>query len=233
MVTSSPSGCGTETTCADGRARLTPRPGAAQLPGASCARRGRRLPPARCRRPASCSPTTSPTPRTPSPRARRQPDGHRGTTGPAAIAEGGRARGPLRHCARRREPVHQPAALWHYRPAHGRGRWTRCGPPTRSPATAMTLAAPWVLHVDLDQFIAAVEVLRRLTRRPAGRGRWSVTHQARSGRDRVITGAGVRGRSGMLLRRWQRTVNGRWDLPVDKGGLTPPPVEVMQTLRAR
>ena len=54
--------------------------------------------------------------------------------------------------------------------------------------------AAWVLHVDLDQFIAAVEVLRRpeLRRAAGGRGRPRRPDRARCGLDRVVRGARVR-----------------------------------------
>ena len=54
---------------------------------------------------------------------------------------------------------------------------------------------PWVLHVDLDQFLAAVEILRHpeLAGLPADRRRARRPHRARRGVDGVLRGARVRG----------------------------------------
>ena len=94
--------------------------------------------------------------------------------------------------------------------------------------------APWVLHVDLDQFIAAVEVLRHpeLAGRPlivGGRG--DPTERA------VVSTASYEARafgvgSGMPLRIAARKVPDAVILPVDFDAYTAASGEVMATLRA-
>ncbi|EWT03270.1 DNA polymerase IV [Intrasporangium oryzae NRRL B-24470] len=94
-------------------------------------------------------------------------------------------------------------------------------------------AAPWVLHVDLDQFIAAVEVLRHpeLAGRPlivGGRG--DPTERA------VVSTASYEARahgvgSGMPLRLAARKVPDAVILPVDAPAYTEASEHVMETLR--
>ena len=64
----------------------------------------------------------------------------------------------------------------------------------RGAAGTVPVVSRWVLHVDLDQFIAAVEVLRRpeLRGKPARGRRRRRPRQARRGRHRVLRGARVR-----------------------------------------
>jgi DNA polymerase IV len=93
--------------------------------------------------------------------------------------------------------------------------------------------APWVLHVDLDQFIAAVEVLRRpeLAGKPiivGGRG--DPTERA------VVSTASYEARefgvgSGMPLRLAARKAPDAVILPVDAETYTAASVTVMSTLR--
>ena len=93
----------------------------------------------------------------------------------------------------------------------------------------------WVLHVDLDQFIAAVEVLRHpeLAGRPlivGGRG--DPTERA------VVSTASYEARefgvgSGMPLRLAARKAPEAVILPVDAEAYTAASVEVMSTLRAQ
>lgn len=93
---------------------------------------------------------------------------------------------------------------------------------------------PWVLHVDLDQFIAAVEVLRRpeLAGRPlivGGRGE--------PGERAVVSTASYEARafgvgSGMPLRIAARKVPDAVVLPVDRPAYEAASEEVMATLRA-
>lgn len=93
--------------------------------------------------------------------------------------------------------------------------------------------APWVLHVDLDQFIAAVEVLRRpeLAGRPViVGGRGDPTERA------VVSTASYEARefgvgSGMPLRIAARKVPEAVILPVDADAYTAASDEVMATLR--
>ena len=98
----------------------------------------------------------------------------------------------------------------------------------------MTLAAPWVLHVDLDQFIAAVEVLRRpeLAGLPVVvGGRGDPTERgvvATASYEARASGVG----SGMPLRVAARKCPEAVFLPVDKEAYDAASVEVMQTLRA-
>ena len=88
---------------------------------------------------------------------------------------------------------------------------------------------PWVLHVDLDQFIAAVEVLRRpeLAGRPViVGGRGDPTERA------VVSTASYEARafgvgSGMPLRLAARKVPDAVILPVDAPAYTRPPTQVM------
>ena len=96
-------------------------------------------------------------------------------------------------------------------------------------------ARPWVLHVDLDQFIAAVEVLRRpeLAGKPViVGGRGDPTERA------VVSTASYEARafgvgSGMPLRIAARKVPEAVLLPVDAEAYTAASEEVMATLRAQ
>ncbi|SBS72468.1 DNA polymerase IV [uncultured Microbacterium sp.] len=96
-------------------------------------------------------------------------------------------------------------------------------------------ARPWVLHVDLDQFIAAVEVLRRpeLAGKPViVGGRGDPTERA------VVSTASYEARafgvgSGMPLRIAARKVPDAIILPVDAPEYTAASEEVMATLRAQ
>lgn len=95
-------------------------------------------------------------------------------------------------------------------------------------------APPWVLHVDLDQFIAAVEVLRRpeLAGLPVVvGGRGDPTERA------VVSTASYEARafgvgSGMPLRIAARKIPDAVFLPVDAPAYTAASDEVMATLRA-
>ncbi len=96
------------------------------------------------------------------------------------------------------------------------------------------MASPWVLHVDLDQFIAAVEVLRRpeLSGRPVvigGRGdpseRGVVSTASYEARE---YGVG----SGMPLRTAARRCPDAVFLPVDAPAYEAASTEVMDTLRS-
>jgi DNA polymerase-4 len=94
---------------------------------------------------------------------------------------------------------------------------------------------PWVLHVDLDQFIAAVEVLRRpeLAGKPViVGGRGDPTERA------VVSTASYEARafgvgSGMPLRIAARKVPDAVILPVDAPAYLAASDEVMATLRAQ
>jgi DNA polymerase-4 len=94
---------------------------------------------------------------------------------------------------------------------------------------------PWVLHVDLDQFIAAVEVLRRpeLAGKPViVGGRGDPSERA------VVSTASYEARafgvvSGMPLRIAARKVPDAVILPVDFAAYTAASEEVMATLRAQ
>ncbi|MDY0910670.1 DNA polymerase IV [Microbacterium sp. CFBP9034] len=96
-------------------------------------------------------------------------------------------------------------------------------------------ATPWVLHVDLDQFIAAVEVLRRpeLAGKPViVGGRGDPTERA------VVSTASYEARafgvgSGMPLRIAARKAPDAIILPVDAPAYTAASDEVMATLRAQ
>ncbi len=98
-----------------------------------------------------------------------------------------------------------------------------------------TMARPWVLHVDLDQFIAAVEVLRRpeLAGKPViVGGRGDPTERA------VVSTASYEARefgvgSGMPLRVAARKVPDAVILPVDHEAYNAASAEVMATLRAQ
>ena len=98
-----------------------------------------------------------------------------------------------------------------------------------------TTAHPWVLHVDLDQFIAAVEVLRRpeLAGKPViVGGRGDPTERA------VVSTASYEARefgvgSGMPLRIAARKVPDAVILPVDHEAYNAASAEVMATLRAQ
>ncbi|WP_248151970.1 DNA polymerase IV [Microbacterium aoyamense] len=93
----------------------------------------------------------------------------------------------------------------------------------------------WVLHVDLDQFIAAVEILRRpeLAGLPViVGGRGDPTERA------VVSTASYEARafgvgSGMPLRIAARKIPDAVILPVDAPAYTAASEEVMQTLRAQ
>ena len=95
-------------------------------------------------------------------------------------------------------------------------------------------ARPWVLHVDLDQFIAAVEVLRRpeLAGKPViVGGRGDPTERA------VVSTASYEARefgvgSGMPLRIAARKAPDAIILPVDAPAYTAASEEVMATLRS-
>ncbi len=97
----------------------------------------------------------------------------------------------------------------------------------------MTETRPWVLHVDMDQFIAAVEILRRpeLAGKPiivGGRG--DPTERA------VVSTASYEARefgvgSGMPLRLAARKAPTAIMLPVDAPAYTAASAEVMATLR--
>ena len=94
----------------------------------------------------------------------------------------------------------------------------------------------WVLHVDLDQFLAAVEVLRRPElARAAGRRRWRWGPDAPAAgrRDGVVRGEGVRAsaqacRCEPPLRKCPDAVF----LPVDRPAYDAASAEVMATLRS-
>jgi DNA polymerase IV len=94
---------------------------------------------------------------------------------------------------------------------------------------------PWVLHVDLDQFIAAVEVLRRpeLAGKPViVGGRGDPTERA------VVSTASYEAReygvgSGMPLRIAARKVPDAVILPVDAPAYNAASDEVMATLRSQ
>src|SRR5690349_25130964 len=93
----------------------------------------------------------------------------------------------------------------------------------------------WVLHVDLDQFIAAVEVLRRpeLAGKPViVGGRGDPTERA------VVSTASYEARqfgvgSGMPLRIAARKVPDAAILPVDAAAYNVASAQVMATLRAQ
>jgi DNA polymerase-4 len=95
------------------------------------------------------------------------------------------------------------------------------------------MSAPWVLHIDLDQFIAAVEVLRHpeLAGRPViVGGRGDPTERA------VVSTASYEARqygvgSGMPLRLAARKVPDAVILPVDAPAYTEASEHVMDTLR--
>ena len=99
----------------------------------------------------------------------------------------------------------------------------------------MTDQSRWVLHVDLDQFIAAVEVLRRpeLAGKPViVGGRGDPTERA------VVSTASYEARvfgvgSGMPLRIAARKIPDAVILPVDAPAYTAASEEVMATLRAQ
>lgn len=96
-------------------------------------------------------------------------------------------------------------------------------------------AVPWVLHFDLDQFIAAVEILRRpeLAGLPViVGGRGDPTERA------VVSTASYEARafgvgSGMPLRIAARKIPDAVILPVDAEAYTAASEEVMETLRAQ
>lgn len=98
----------------------------------------------------------------------------------------------------------------------------------------MTVATAWVLHVDLDEFIAAVEVLRRpeLAGRPVVvGGRGDPTERG------VVSTASYEARtfgvgSGMPLRTAARRCPDAVFLPVDKPAYESASAVVMETLRS-
>lgn len=100
---------------------------------------------------------------------------------------------------------------------------------------AVSGARPWVLHVDLDQFIAAVEVLRR----PELAGRQVVVGGRGDPTERgVVSTASYEARelgvgSGMPLRTAARKAPEAVFLPVDHAAYDAASAEVMATLRAR
>lgn len=95
--------------------------------------------------------------------------------------------------------------------------------------------APWVLHVDLDQFLAAVEVLRR----PELRGRPVVVGGDGDPTKRgVVSTASYEARaygvhSGLPLRTAARRCPDAVFLPVDKDAYEAVSERVMATLRPR
>ncbi|MCD4849589.1 DNA polymerase IV [Arthrobacter sp. AK01] len=101
--------------------------------------------------------------------------------------------------------------------------------------TGAVSGIPWVLHVDLDQFIAAVEILRRpeLAGKPViVGGRGDPTERA------VVSTASYEARafgvgSGMPLRIAARKVPDAIILPVDQEAYLAASDEVMATLRAQ
>ena len=106
---------------------------------------------------------------------------------------------------------------------------------TAQPMTTQPMTTqPWVLHVDMDQFIAAVEVLRRpeLAGRPVVvGGRGDPTERG------VVATASYEARafgvgSGMPLRVAARKCPDAVFLPVDKAAYDAASAEVMDTLRA-
>ncbi|MEV7428006.1 DNA polymerase IV [Nocardioides sp. NPDC092400] len=106
--------------------------------------------------------------------------------------------------------------------------------PEDTPGAAADPRAGWVLHVDLDQFIAAVEVLRRpeLAGRPVvvgGRGdpteRGVVSTASYEAREHGVG-------SGMPLRAAARRCPDAVFLPVDRPAYDEASAEVMATLRA-
>ncbi|MCY7396627.1 MAG: DNA polymerase IV [Nocardioides sp.] len=110
------------------------------------------------------------------------------------------------------------------RPPAALGRQGRQGPEGQ----------PWVLHVDLDQFIAAVEVLRR----PELAGRQVVVGGDGDPTKRgVVSTASYEARelgvgSGMPLRVAARKAPAAVFLPVDRGAYDAASAEVMATLAA-
>ena len=97
------------------------------------------------------------------------------------------------------------------------------GPPRQS----------WVLHVDLDQFIAAVEVLRRgAGRAPGGGRRPGRPDRAWRGGDGVMQAREFRVRSGMPLRIAARKCPDAVFLPADHTACDAASAEVMDTLRS-
>ncbi len=106
---------------------------------------------------------------------------------------------------------------------------------TSAPADGATTRRSWVLHVDLDQFIAAVEVLRHpeLAGLPViVGGRGDPTERA------VVATASYEARafgvgSGMPLRIAARKVPDAVILPVDHDAYNAASADVMQTLRAQ
>src|ERR671910_1429953 len=107
----------------------------------------------------------------------------------------------------------------------------------RSPQTMRMEAerSPWVLHVDLDQFIAAVEVLRRpeLAGKPViVGGRGDPTERA------VVSTASYEARkygvgSGMPLRIAARKVPDAVILPVDADAYLAASEQVMAVVRSQ
>jgi len=95
------------------------------------------------------------------------------------------------------------------------------------------MAAHWVLHVDLDQFVAAVEVLRR----PELAGKAVVVGGRGDPTERgVVSTASYEARefgvgSGMPLRIAARRCPDAVFLPVDKPAYDAASAEVMETVR--
>jgi DNA polymerase-4 len=96
-------------------------------------------------------------------------------------------------------------------------------------------AAPWILHVDLDQFLAAVEVLRRpeLAGRPVvvgGDGDPTRARQVVATASYEARAFGVR--SGMPLRTAARRCPDCVFLPTDRGAYDAKSADVMAVLRS-
>ena len=198
--------------------------------GARAPDRGRRLPPAPGAEGTSCSPTTSPTPRTPSPRS-SPPTGW-----PTA------AQPVLRPSPRRPGAWTAPgvlaaeAILASCAPSSSTCPWSRAwtdGVHRRVAATTMTLAAPGVARRPRPVHRGGGGAATTRARRPAGRGRWSrrPTEARKWSRPRASYEAGVRGQLGHAAARVAARKCPGGLLPVDKGPTTPPR-SVMQTLRA-
>ena len=164
------SGSGTRATCGGWWTWSTRSTGRCAAPGCWSGRpRWRPTTGGRCRSPTRCSRSTWPTPPTRWPTSWR-PTGWRSTARPALLAVGRRDRAGRADRRARRRGGPGAAPVGGGRPAAAHRAWTRWSPPTRCrrrrdepgrPASDRPPGQSWVLHVDLDQFIAAVEVLRR------------------------------------------------------------------------